>query len=855
MLVLLPLVILIISYKIHFVQSEPHISCQEKFQCTNQTLVQNEIDLFGYKSAYGLMGSGVEISLPAVNVDAYGAYSAQYASHIITNQSSRCYGLHSCSFIPNITSLYQRIWCFGGLSCVGSSLHVGPGLEADSNYIECGGVQSCKDAYISDTERIIGSGSYSLQNAVITTNSSIYQSFYFVSHGFYAGYNATVICNKNVQCFFWCYGNGCINSNIICNECLLHLFCNDKEANYSSPNHCTSYDNYNQNITSINEGNSIIQDAFITSAKNEQTCNKGDNISVVFDSYLEHSNQFVVLTSDYNFENIENIGNICCRGYGSCVSNSYIRNTIPNGNIICIGDYSCGISAKGNESINWVETNQNYTNSNGSIFCMGVNSCYDSKLRASMNGSIHCGASGACALAKIYYPTKSLYCNGRTVDSGCSMAQVHGVSKVYLNSMVDMSIYSEGIGKMDVLLIGACERSVYPVGDIYCNIENDTCNIYCYTQGSCWNSTQGPNIHCSNGTRCNIYCDEANGILCGGSNNVSNNVYIFNISNIGKAGTSYSDGDEQSTTASFTIATTSIAKSITTTTTVINKSTIITTERDAVVTQRSTSTTVTEMTEVIMTSEIQKDENSSDSFWDKYEVEIIIGIFTFVIVACILIVVLLILCIHRYRKMNGVKTNQINIERMQTQSQVTQLTIVDDKITNTNNNNTITSDMAGNVNSNNNNGGDDDSDGIYSDHDDSNSASISTVDDMFDGTSKSRIGAEKQFETDATLGGETEGNATTLDHDIDSLEGNHNNVNDVIINKNVNMTTTNINVNNVQDDIDEGNTVEGLQKDFIDDDNDNDSVPANLQQTTIKWTKSGSKTAGSLTRCHTTNHL
>ena len=521
-----------ICFIFHPVQAD--IDCDDKFQCSNKTTRDETVYLNGYKSAYGLYGDGSAIASPSPFpsegvIYAYGAYSAQYASHMIAHDSIRCYGLHSCSFVSNFSVLYQTIWCGAGLSCADSNMYLIPGTPTES-YIECAGIQSCKNSHIFGTERLYAGGSFALQNAVIETNSSFYTSVSLYIEGYYAGYNTTFICNEGVSCYCYCHGTSCYDINVICNDCNDVMFSCDGKT--PSEEECKPYNG--DTIKKIEDAKDLIISMSEQAEVNERICNQ-DSTSVVFDSAYENDAGNVEIETIHNNTHHDQ-GNVCCRGYASCRNNEYIKNNIPNGDIICSGTYGCQWDA--GEGNSWIETNQEisiqdsnnnkYNNNNGSIFCNGVRSCQGANLRASINGMVYCGAISACTDATIAYPTKRAFCMGRYSNSDCNGTRLNGISEVYLNGIQKTSIYSNGTGMMDVFILGTSYFS--PLGHIYCDRPNDTCNIYCYKYASCWNS--GPTIDCSNGAVCNIYCDEANDILCGNYSNHSSNIYIFNISSV-----------------------------------------------------------------------------------------------------------------------------------------------------------------------------------------------------------------------------------------------------------------------------------------------------------------------------------
>ena len=81
--------------------------------------------------------------------------------------------------------------------------------------IECSGTRSCQDSTITGAPNIIGYGTRSLANALISSGGlgdTVSMNFY----GYGSLDGATITCELGDICNINCYGNACANSELIC---------------------------------------------------------------------------------------------------------------------------------------------------------------------------------------------------------------------------------------------------------------------------------------------------------------------------------------------------------------------------------------------------------------------------------------------------------------------------------------------------------------------------------------------------------------------------------------------------------------------------------------------------------------
>ena len=142
------------------------------------------------------------------------------------------------------------------------------------------------------------------------------------------------------------------------------------------------------------------------------------------------------------------------------------------------------------------------------IFCDGHQACKYSSFSISgkkFDPTIACRGRASCDQTTLSN-AHTVLCLGR---SSCTSSTIRNVDAIYglgYSSLQGTTIYSDGIGEMNVSL-GAVDAGNNLL--IHCNQVDDICTIKCYAE-----ACQNTNVTCHWKATCNIDCDENNGILC-----------------------------------------------------------------------------------------------------------------------------------------------------------------------------------------------------------------------------------------------------------------------------------------------------------------------------------------------------
>ena len=488
------------------------IYCDEPFECANSTQTGTFGSFYGrgYKSCYGILTSITGYW----HANPWGAYACRYAQEILIEDIFYCDGICSCADITvgGMTSTDGReMKCHGTLACFGSLLNGASGLE-----ITCNGEKSCMNTIINDGYDIYGNGAYSLENSIITGNGATNTELRVHLKGYLAGYNLTIYCESGlVTCTINCYGNGCYNTYYNCDlstNCVIN--CNETQNIYC-PINMSSID---ANISLSTDINSIYDlelvglktiskefrydyDIVGLSDISDDRCSYSSNSSgFVFDNYYTNSDGYIK-----NLSNSNENGNICCRGEISCYKSILSLNNGGSGDIVCSARNGCSYAA--------------YINPNGgNVYCMGEQAC-DSATRIENAATVYCGGEYGCRKTTIA-DCDNVICSGYV--GGCYATQLYSISNIYFlaenyDHVTASNVYSQGKGVINIYYM-AYKAAQYM--NVYCNGNNDTCNIYCLTNFACNNAS----FICENNSTCNIYCDIDNGIECGNSSTIITNI-------------------------------------------------------------------------------------------------------------------------------------------------------------------------------------------------------------------------------------------------------------------------------------------------------------------------------------------
>ena len=353
-----------------------------------------------------------------------------------------CSGSKSCSNCSNITtnSGYQ-IYCYGYFSCSFAD------FLSSGDWMECSGANSCnnitsvsgkcpgyffvyiygKQSFMHNHFRsnishsshyesnlrsisIHSDSSFSMYNSSVISNGN---DIYLFIRGYYAGYGLSVNCSNSLDtCVVFCYGNGCINVDLICisdnNVCTMICADDDDDScqidtKQSNPNYHMTYDSMvgviNDLFVQFNNSYSILP----------STVDKINyNCSIKAWDY----NQYSGVTIDYSYSNYSELGNdICCMSWYGCGYSNITNFNATSGsnddalNLYCYGKTSChALSIFQSSNYNVYGTaayslQGSLIDSANIVFCQGYKSCEQAAI-VNTNLLI-CEGSASCYSAKI----------------------------------------------------------------------------------------------------------------------------------------------------------------------------------------------------------------------------------------------------------------------------------------------------------------------------------------------------------------------------------------------------------------------------------------------------------------------
>ena len=253
-----------------------------------------------------------------------------------------CYNFESCR---HSTLSKDEMQCLGEVSCANSEIRdccCGTRYE-----ILCDGDHSCRDSFVYNSSDFEAYAAFSMYNTTIYAQGiSLTGRLY----GYYAGYGATIHCSNSSSCNFNCFGNGCVNLTVIC----------DDTSSCSVTTAQQVYINENGLQPQYYRGLYVFDPFGLTFIDNGGTNANG----LLCDS----------TTNDCNSETI------------SIVNSSY--------NVYCVGVQDCRLSV--------ITLLSNAHNSG--VYCSADQSCYETSLIAnqgSINNTIYCGGLAGCFYAKI----------------------------------------------------------------------------------------------------------------------------------------------------------------------------------------------------------------------------------------------------------------------------------------------------------------------------------------------------------------------------------------------------------------------------------------------------------------------
>ena len=200
----------------------------------------------GYGGCYGIQST---LSV-ASSIFCNGDYSCAFNDNgngIVTNSGSiHCSGNYACTYaiLDSGDDIYcdgdfgcrsaemdsdDNIYCYGNFGCWYSTMEAADYIYAYSRY-------SARSSTITNTERILSYGFYSTSYADISSSGVDTLRVYL--YGFYSGFSLDITCESGSDCYIYCDGNGCYNTDITCNgDCTIS--CDDNCD--SCPTESTSY--------------------------------------------------------------------------------------------------------------------------------------------------------------------------------------------------------------------------------------------------------------------------------------------------------------------------------------------------------------------------------------------------------------------------------------------------------------------------------------------------------------------------------------------------------------------------------------------------------------------------------------
>ena len=298
--------------------------CSEAYECENSIFNTDIVNITagGYKS---LSGSVVSYSN---NINCLGSFCGydSFSLHSISSISSK--GSVGVSKTGTVETENGNINCRSTYDCGDTILQSKPGT------IYCNGDQSCSNTLFKGSNTIVANGAYSLYNSEISTVDLDSSNTLDVTiDGYYGGLNTIITCQSGFNCTVYCMtgNNACINITMDCED-------NSNCSMICDNNNCGNNYNYNGSMAIGMVINTEEQTMI-----NDMICNDNsysNNVSFTFDDGYDS------MTSDDSTNNIamiDDLKNVCFRGYKSGMNNNITVMDLKNNdsNIICCAALSC----------------------------------------------------------------------------------------------------------------------------------------------------------------------------------------------------------------------------------------------------------------------------------------------------------------------------------------------------------------------------------------------------------------------------------------------------------------------------------------------------------------------------------
>ena len=187
------------------------IYCDDAFQCVGQSVVSNNIQVAGYKSAWS--GRSSITAIGKINI--YGSFGA-YKTGRVRGESTSTTKIVIEGGFGGMKGLYDGNFGIYGLG-------VGSLAQSDVfaatpylSWLTCSGSMACSETTMGGgTGPLTCLGSQDCQFMTIQTVGAG-QNLKFEGIGHYSLYGSIIICQSGDSCTFKCYGAACFGAYFIC---------------------------------------------------------------------------------------------------------------------------------------------------------------------------------------------------------------------------------------------------------------------------------------------------------------------------------------------------------------------------------------------------------------------------------------------------------------------------------------------------------------------------------------------------------------------------------------------------------------------------------------------------------------
>lgn len=458
------------------------LQCDDAFECTDSILSDDDVHCDGFKACQN------SILIEATSNDedgirSTGGYSCYHTNEMSSDDEIYCDGTASCANVT-IAVASDIFGCDGVNSCQYST------IASTNDEIECLGEYSCYNTFITDTSKVTLSASYSGINAIIDSSNLNQMTVELI--GYFAGYNSTIICNSGVICNIDCYGNGCVNTNVICDDSVSNCNINCNNGEFELDYNNTMYKK--QPIEYPTTNDNIDLTSLTTLVEFNSICSDEDDTRTIICSGDEGCKRDILNLYDNN----ENV--LCCIGDESCVRANIVINTNSSSSssntsnithkIICMGRNGCN-AATINFNININTTGTDIIPNVYQMYCQGYLTCENSTITNAK--IVECSGDTSCQFG-ILSNNEIVLCTG---FQSCTEAVLTNNDIIYAtgeSALKDavINITSQSQSQLANTTIYLLSPAVADGARIICDVNiNDTdvstCKIICGVFGACIN--------------------------------------------------------------------------------------------------------------------------------------------------------------------------------------------------------------------------------------------------------------------------------------------------------------------------------------------------------------------------------